>query len=100
MILQRESERPRRVFLGGSGGQLPELLDLIGERLVTGGRLVAAFITLEHLATTMERLRRWAWPTEVVELHVSRSDPLAGLTGLKPQRGVFVLSAEKTQRET
>jgi hypothetical protein len=35
------------------------------------------------------------WPFEVVEVHVARSDPLGGRTGLRPQRGVFVVSADR-----
>ncbi|HJT78969.1 MAG TPA: precorrin-6y C5,15-methyltransferase (decarboxylating) subunit CbiE [Gemmataceae bacterium] len=89
------AEPPRYVFLGGSGGRLEAVLDLVARRLIDGGRLVAAFVTLEHLALTLERLRTWGWPVEVTEVAVSRSDALAGLTGLKPQRGVFLVRADK-----
>jgi precorrin-6Y C5,15-methyltransferase (decarboxylating) len=93
--LRDESERPRLVFIGGSGGYLPGILELVAERLREGGRLVAAFVTLEHLAQALEMLRHGQWPFSVTELHVGRSDQLAGLTGLKPQRGVFLVSADK-----
>ena len=56
---------------------------------------MANFVTLENLALAMQRLRDWQWPFEVVEVNVSRSDGLAGLTGLKPLRGVFLVSADK-----
>jgi precorrin-6Y C5,15-methyltransferase (decarboxylating) len=94
-VLHGETERPRRVFVGGSGGRLTEVLDLVAERLGDGGRLVAAFVTLEHLATTLERVRAWGWLREVTEVHVARGDTLAGLTGLKPQRGVFLVRADR-----
>ena len=93
--LRGERQAPHRIFLGGSGGKLPEILELAAERMAPGGRLVAAFVTLEHLALTLEKLRQWRWRWEVSEINVSRSDPLAGLTGLKPQRGVFLVSADK-----
>jgi precorrin-6Y C5,15-methyltransferase (decarboxylating) len=93
--LADEPETPRYVFLGGSGGRLTEILDLVRGRLRPGGRLLATFVTLENLALVSQRLRDWGWRTEVVEVHVARSDPLAGLTGLKPLRGVFVVSADK-----
>jgi precorrin-6Y C5,15-methyltransferase (decarboxylating) len=95
--LRDESERPRLVFIGGSGGRLGDILDFVAERLCDGGRMVASFVTLEHLALALERLRRWQWPYHVTELHVARSDTLAGLTGLKPQRGVFLLSSDKPE---
>ena len=93
--LQAETEQPRRIFLGGSGERLADILELIHERLHEGGRLVANFVTLEHLTLTLGRLKEWGWPAKVTEVHVSRSDALAGLTGLKPQRGVFIVSADK-----
>ena len=93
--LEDETERPRMVFIGGSGEQLPGILDLSGERLREGGRLLGNFVTLDHLMLMLERLRAWRWQFEVVEIHVARSDSLAGLTGLRPQRGVFLLYADK-----
>jgi precorrin-6Y C5,15-methyltransferase (decarboxylating) len=93
--LREVTERPRRVFVGGSGGRLGAILDLAAGRLLDRGRLVAAFVTLEHVATALERVKGWGWPWEIAEVHVARSDALAGLTGLKPQRGVFVLRADK-----
>jgi precorrin-6Y C5,15-methyltransferase (decarboxylating) len=93
--LHGETERPLRVFVGGSGGRLPAILDLVAGRLRDGGRLVAAFVTLEHLLTALERVKGWGWSWEVTEVHVARSDTLAGLTGLKPQRGIFLVRADR-----
>jgi precorrin-6Y C5,15-methyltransferase (decarboxylating) len=93
--LENESERPRTVFLGGSGERLPDILDLVGDRLREGGRLLGNFVTLEHLMLMLDRLRAWRWPFAVTEIHVARSDTLAGLTGLKPHRSVFLVEADK-----
>jgi precorrin-6Y C5,15-methyltransferase (decarboxylating) len=94
-VLWTETERPRLVFVGGSGGHLTELLAFIGERLCEGGRVVATFVTLEHLGLALQHFRQAGWPFEVTEIHVARSDTLAGLTGLRPQRGVFVVGTDK-----
>jgi precorrin-6Y C5,15-methyltransferase (decarboxylating) len=95
--LADETEAPLAVFLGGSGGQLAPILDLVHARLRPGGRLVASFVTLEHFSEFLAGLRAWGWPAEVTEVHVSRSDALAGLTGLKPLRGVFVVAATRPE---
>ncbi|MCI0458426.1 MAG: precorrin-6y C5,15-methyltransferase (decarboxylating) subunit CbiE [Gemmataceae bacterium] len=94
-VLAGETERPRLVFVGGSGGRLAQILDFVSERLRAGGRLVVSLVTLENLALALEHVRRLGWPFTVTEVHVARSDPLAGLTGLKPQRGVFLVQADK-----
>lgn len=97
--LVEETERPRAVFLGGSGDRLADILDLVRARLFPAGRLVANFVTLEHLTLTWQRLREWGWTCTVTELHVARGDALAGLTGLKPFRGVFIVAADKPESE-
>jgi precorrin-6Y C5,15-methyltransferase (decarboxylating) len=96
--LLEETLQPRLVFLGGSGGRLAALLDLVADRLIEGGVVVATFVTLEHLTLMLQRVQAWGWPLEVTEVHVARSEPLAGLTGLKPLRGVFLVRAEKPLR--
>jgi precorrin-6Y C5,15-methyltransferase (decarboxylating) len=93
--LMNQSRRPRVVFIGGSGDRLADILDFVADRLDQGGRLLANFVTLEHLTAALQRLRVWHWPYEITEIQVARSGPLAGLTGLAPQRGVFVLSADE-----
>jgi precorrin-6B C5,15-methyltransferase / cobalt-precorrin-6B C5,C15-methyltransferase len=97
-VLTRETERPQRVFIGGSGSHLPAIMDFSAERLSDSGRLLASFVTLEHLTMALERLQSWGWPRDVTEVQVARSDALAGLTGLKPQRGVFLVAADKLAR--
>lgn len=94
-VLAGETQTPARIFIGGSGAHLPAILELARRKLRSGGRLLANFVTLEHLALTLQQLRAWGWPFEVTEVQVARSDSLAGLTGLKPQRGVFIVSADK-----
>lgn len=95
--LAAEEEPPQAVFMGGSGDQLGAILELAQQRLLPGGRFVANFVTLEHLGESLNRLRAAGWPTEVVHLQVARGDALAGLTGLKPLRGVFLLAARKPE---
>jgi precorrin-6B C5,15-methyltransferase / cobalt-precorrin-6B C5,C15-methyltransferase len=96
--LLEETSHPRLVFLGGSGGRLAAVLDVVADRLSEGGVVVAPFVTLEHLTLMLQRVRSWGWPFEVTEVNVARSEPLAGLTGLKPLRGVFLVRAEKPVR--
>ena len=51
---------PDAVFVGGSGGELAELIRLILRRLRPGGHLVMNFVTLENLATALETLKAMA----------------------------------------
>lgn len=97
--LADEELPPQRVFIGGSGGQLPGILDMVRNRLTPLDRLVANFVTLEHLMLALERIKSWGWRFKLTELNVSRNDSLATLTSLKPQRPVFILEAWKHDPE-
>jgi precorrin-6Y C5,15-methyltransferase (decarboxylating) len=92
-------EPPAGVFLGGSGGRLEGALDRILGRLRPGGVFVANFVGLENLAACLGRLRASGWPTEVAQVQVSPSAPLAGLTTFVPIRPVWVLRAVRRSGE-
>ena len=87
--------RPAGVFLGGSGGRLDPILDLLGERLPPGGVLVANFVGLENLSRALERLRAEGWATSLTQLQISHGRPLASLTVLSPLHPVWVLQATR-----
>jgi precorrin-6Y C5,15-methyltransferase (decarboxylating) len=88
---------PAGVFLGGSGGRLDPILDLVLDRLQPGGRLVANFVGLENLGRTLSRLRGLGWPAESTLVQVSQGADLAGLTSFVPQRPVWVVSAARPE---
>jgi precorrin-6Y C5,15-methyltransferase (decarboxylating) len=93
--LAGERDRPRVIFIGGSGTALYRILDQVDERLRAGGRLLANFVTLEHLMTAYQRFHGKGWKSDITHVQAARSDDLGGQTGLKPQRGVFILRADK-----
>jgi len=82
---------PAGVFLGGSGGRLDAILDLVLGRLGDGGVLVANFVGLENLARFSERVKAEGWPMDVTMIQVSQGRPLAGLTTLLPLRPVWIV---------
>lgn len=76
---------PDAVFVGGSGGEMAEIVRLCQERLKTGGRLVINVATLENLVNL----------GDVTLVQVSRSRPILDLTRFEAQNPVFVISWEK-----
>ncbi|GAC1471230.1 MAG: bifunctional cobalt-precorrin-7 (C(5))-methyltransferase/cobalt-precorrin-6B (C(15))-methyltransferase [Isosphaeraceae bacterium] len=90
----REEPPPAGVFLGGSGGQLDEILDLVIERLLPGGRFVGNFVGLENLVRVLERLKTTGWPVALHEVQISDGRPLGGLTTFVPQRPVWMVRSD------
>ncbi|UWG98193.1 precorrin-6y C5,15-methyltransferase (decarboxylating) subunit CbiE [Dehalobacter sp. DCM] len=84
---------PDRVFIGGSGGNLKEILDTVYAKNNDAGIVINA-ITLETLNEAMAYYRdRTAYEVELVQVTVARSRKLADYHLLMGQNPVFVLSA-------
>lgn len=86
---------PAGIFMGGSGGRLDAILDLVLERLSPRGVFVADFVGLENLSRTLERLKQARWAPDVAQVQISPGRDLAGLTTFTPLRPVWVVRAMK-----
>lgn len=86
---------PDAVFVGGSGGELAELIGRILARLKPNGRLVMNFVTLENLATAIAVLRATGVMWDVVQLQASRSQPILDLHRLAAQNPVWIVTVSK-----
>ena len=86
---------PDAVFIGGSGGELAGLIDLIVSRLKPNGRLVMNFVTPENLATATTVLQAAGVGWDVVQLQASRSQPILDHHRLAAQNPVWIVTAYK-----
>jgi precorrin-6Y C5,15-methyltransferase (decarboxylating) len=86
---------PDAVFIGGSGGELAELIRLILGRLNPGGRLVMNFVTLENLATATTALTAAHVAWDVIQLQASRSQPILDMHRMAAQNPVWIVTACK-----
>lgn len=86
---------PDAIFIGGSGGELTELLDSSQHRLRPGGRLVLALVTLEHLSSTLTILAQSGWSWLVTQVQINHSRPLLDLHRLVPDAPVWVVTANR-----
>lgn len=86
---------PDAVFVGGSGGELAELISLMLARLQPGGRLVMNFVTLENLAVATAALKKRGAAWEIVQLQASRSQPILDMHRLAAQNPVWIVTAIK-----
>ena len=86
---------PDAVFIGGSGGELAELIRLILARLKPGGRLVMNFVTIENLGSATAALKEAGAVWDVVQLQASRSQPILDMHRLAAQNPVWIVTASK-----
>ena len=53
-----ETSTPQRIFVGGGGDKVISEIDYLYERLAEGGLMVANFVTLQHLTTAINTLKK------------------------------------------
>lgn len=86
---------PDRVFIGGSGGNLWEILKAIDERLPADGRVVINAVTLDTLTAATEFFDNAGYQLEVVTVNIARTRPLTDYKLFEAQNPVFVITAVK-----
>ena len=81
-VLSTLEATPDAVFVGGGGARSEDLLEACWSALRSGGRMVVNVVSLEGRA----RLTTWrdARGGELVEIAISRNDPVGGATVLRP----------------
>lgn len=84
---------PDRVFLGGSGGNMDKILDLVTERN-PAVRIVINVIALESLSEAMAWFRKRGWEPEVICLQVSRSEKRGPYHMMQAQNPIYILTAQ------
>ena len=88
----KDLPRPNVVFVGGSGGNLREILAVIREANPLARVLVSA-IALETLQTAVEAMQQLGWEVSVTQIAVSRTHKAGGLHLLTALNPVFLISA-------
>lgn len=86
---------PDAVFVGGSGGELGELIKLIVGRLNEGGHLVMNFVTIENLTVAVEALKVMEVSWQVTQMQVSRSKPILHMHRMAAENPVWIVAVEK-----
>ncbi len=86
---------PDRVFIGGSGGRLWEILDAADQRLASGGRIVLNAITLDTLTAANEFFGNAGYQVEVVTVNIARTRPHSNYKMFEAYDPVYILTAVK-----
>lgn len=90
--------QPDRVFIGGSGGNLKQIMTLADEQLPAGGRIVVNAVVLETLIHAVEFMQSYNYEdTEITQISVAKTVDLGKLHMFKSQNPVFIISGEKKQ---
>jgi precorrin-6Y C5,15-methyltransferase (decarboxylating) len=88
---------PTAVFIGGSGGRVKEILDLVSQRLKPGGHIVINVVALENLSAAVNALKARGFVPDITLVNIARSTKVMELTRFEALNPVFVVSGVKKE---
>jgi len=86
---------PDRVFIGGAGGNLQEVLEVVEARLSAGGRVVVNAMALGTLFAVSEFFERSGYRVEIAAINISRTNPATDYKVFEAINPVYMIVAEK-----
>lgn len=86
---------PDRVFIGGSGGELLRILEIVAARLRSDGVVVQTAVTVESLAAAAAFWQDRSFDLSIVQVQINRSVPIGEALRLEASNPVFVISARR-----
>lgn len=87
----RDAPKPDAVFIGGTGGRLPEILKIISEKNPCAAITMAA-VSLETLAQAVPLLEQFCGELQVVQIAVTRTKKVGAYTMPDTQNPVWLIS--------
>lgn len=86
---------PNAIFIGGTGGEMQELLHQCCTRLQAGGVIVLNAATIETLYEANKAFAREGFQTQITLLQVSRSKPILDMNRFEGLNPVYIITAKK-----
>jgi len=85
---------PQRVFIGGSGGRLLELLDFVSN--AHPEILVLTLTLLENLCFILNYFKGKGYLVDITQVYASRSKEMQGMLRLSAQNPIFVVAGKRS----
>ncbi len=86
-----------RIIIGGSGGQLKDILDVCAQKMKAEGVLTCAAVTVETLARAQEYLEKPPWENlNIVQVSVNRAVKAGRFKIFKALNPVFIITSERS----
>lgn len=89
---------PDAVFIGGTGGEMVELLELCCKRLKPNGRIVLNAATIENLYKAVEAFKAQDFHVDILQAQLARSKPILDMTRFVPLNPIFIITASRKEQ--
>ncbi len=95
---EKISELPQAdaIFIGGTGGDTKEILELCSDKLKSGGRIVVGIILIETLYLVLESIKKLNLSSvDITQITISKSRKTSTGTMMLARNPVTIISATK-----
>lgn len=91
-----ELEKADAIFIGGTGGDTKEIVELSQNKLISGGRIVIAIILIETLYSVLQILDKLQFDSvDITQVTISKSKKTTKGTMMLARNPVTIISATK-----
>ena len=87
--------RPHRVFIGGGGNILSELITAVDRRVRPRARIVMNTVLMANLDGAVKTLESLGYRTDIVQIQISRSRAMPWSSRLEAENPVWIISGER-----
>lgn len=88
---------PDAIFIGGTGGEMSQLIYTCCLRLKKGGRIVLNAATIENLYRANEAFAQAGFQTTITHTQISRSKQILGMHRFAPLNPVYIITAQRKE---
>ncbi len=88
---------PDAIFIGGTGGEMVDLIQTCCHRLKEGGRIVLNAATIENLYRANEAFAQAGFQTSIMHAQISRSKPILGMNRFVPLNPIYIITAQRKE---
>jgi precorrin-6Y C5,15-methyltransferase (decarboxylating) len=85
---------PDRIFIGGSGGKLLDILSICASKLRADGKIILALATLENLQECLSFMQEKHWHYQLLQIQINRSVAVGKFTRWSPLNPVTLVTAK------
>ncbi len=91
-----ELEKADTIFIGGTGGDTKEIVELSQDKLKSGGRIVIGIILIETLYSVLQTLEKLSFESvDITQVTISKSRKTTTGTMMLARNPVTIISATK-----
>ncbi len=88
---------PDAIFIGGSSGQIREIMDYSYKRLKIDGRMVINLTTIENFQRAMDYIKSMKLKADISQINISKLTPVSKYTRFVPMDQIYIIRVVKNE---